>query len=171
MKFKKLLFKEIVSLLILILLFSGCIIKTNSNRHWIMLTKNGNVWHVDKMIITSINVSNSPDYVERIDTILDPGDFTFEGSKYDADDCFVKFDGNVKLHPNYPQSFGPINAGYFMAMSSIMAELAPNTIGTKINFDIIYLKNNKLRLYTPREFNPIITQVHDFNFTFECTRK
>lgn len=154
-----------------IFFFSGCFLKTSSDKHWTLITKKGNVWHVDKMIITAVNVGNSPDYVERIDTVLNPGDFTFEGSNFEAEDCIVKFDGNVKLHPDYSERFGPLNANYFMATSSIIAELSPNVSGTTIYFDIIYLKDDKLRLYTAREFNPFITQVHDFNFTFECTRK
>lgn len=152
-------------------IFSGCLIKTNSDKHWTLLTKKGNVWHVDKMIVTTVNISNSPDFVERIDTILNPGDFIFEGSNYEANDCFVKFDGQVKLNPNFSEQFGPLNASYSTLSSSIIAELSPGNSATSIYFDIIYLKGDKLRLYTPRELNPYYTQIHDFNFTFECTRK
>ena len=154
-----------------IFLLSGCFFKTNSDKHWTLLTKEGRTWHVDKMIITTVNISNSPDYVERIDTILDPGDFTFEGSNYESDDCIVKFDGHVKLNPNYSEHFGPFEAKYYNAGASIIAELNPIVNGTTIYLDMVYLKKDKLRLYTPRELNPFFTQIHDFNFTFECTRK
>ncbi|MBU3658488.1 MAG: hypothetical protein FGM14_01340 [Flavobacteriales bacterium] len=161
------------SVLILAPLFflSGCFIKTNSDKHWTLLTKKGNVWHVDKMIVTAVNVSNSPDFVERVDTILNPGNFIFEGSDYEASDCILKFVGNVKLHPDFSEHFGPLNANYSMVTSSVVADLNPSSYGSDINFDIVYLKGDKLRLYTPRELNPFITQIHDFNFTFECTRK
>ncbi|MES2587657.1 MAG: hypothetical protein V4622_01680 [Bacteroidota bacterium] len=152
--------------LILFVSLSSCM-KGESGRTWADVTKKGNVWHVDRMVVTRILYSS--DKVEGQEEFFDVGDFTFLGEDNEDDDCALKFDGEVKLSPFYNYFYGPFELPLYFTSTQMYTE--PDGVGVTCQYIISYLSKDKLNMYVQRELSPYYIGQYEFNFYFECSRK
>lgn len=156
-------------LVIVIFLLSSCI-KTSADKTLQILSKGKGEWNVDYMRVTTVSLG-FPTVLSETEH-YDVGVFTFKGKNATDGTSTMSFDGSVLLSEEFGQShyfsFSETNAN--VSMGEIIIDQSGG-LGGATYFEIIAISKNKLTLFTPRSLNAFYTNLYDFNFYFECSRK
>lgn len=156
---------RMIAFISLLLLFSGCL-KTYSEDSFDILTKGGNEWNVDKMVVTTIGYSSGT--VVSREEHQNAGVFTFEGKNPEDDDCILKFDGSIELSADYNYFYGPFEEPYYFSYSDFTTN--PDLLGASTIYEIIYLDRKKMTLYVQASLNAYYIGPFDYCFAFECSK-
>lgn len=160
---------KIIGFFFIVITCTSCI-KTSADKTLRILSKGKGEWNVDYMRVTKVSLG-FPTVLSETEH-YDVGVFTFKGKNATDGTATMSFDGSVLLSEEFgePYYFSFSEADADVSMGEIIIDQSEG-LGTTTYFEIVNISKNKLTLFTPRSLNSFYTNLYDFNFYFECSKK
>jgi hypothetical protein len=140
--------------LVLLVFLSGCI-KTQTEAHLDLLSRKDGVWNVDKFTVNWFHPNAV--YAIKTEVYENEGELIF---KKNGEDLKMTFTGSI-----------PLESGNLGPFYELQTDITSSILDGITFFKIVYLDKKKLRLFAPRLTNTIFTQLYDYSFYIECSKK